>query len=227
MGLRMSINAALPYVSRPHSAAEALRRAITSGALKPGERLVELKLAASFQIGQPTLREALKELEHQGYIRKVPHRGSYVTELRSEDLRKVHTVRMALEPLAFKLAAKNINADAVKRLTAIVAAMEEAAHELDRVSFHNADIDFHRTVWNLAGNEYIEMALERVLFGMFAAVLAGQQKDAFLKSVQQHRENLGALASGNPEAARLAFVNSTMEFWKTYYQLDSDSEGEQ
>ncbi len=223
----MPLSTALPYLSRPHHAAQALRQAITSGELKPGERLVELKLATSFNIGQPTLREALKELEHQGYIRKIPHRGSYVTELQAEDFRKIHTVRMALEPLAFELAAHNMTAEAAQQLSAIVASMEKAALALDRVSFHNSDIEFHRTVWKLAGNEYIEMALERVLFGMFAAVLSRQQRPAFLKSVQQHRDNLKGLLSGKPAEARLAFIRSTTAFWKTYYQLDSGSEGMQ
>ena len=223
----MPIDTALPYVSRPQSAAQALRRAITSGALKPGERLVELKLATSLNIGQPTLREALIELEHQGYIRKVPHRGSYVTELRAEDFRKIHTVRMALEPLAFGLAAEKMTTEAAQQLTDIVASMEKAALALDRVGFHNSDIEFHRAVWKLAGNEYIEMALERVLFAMFAAVLPRQQQAAFLTSVQQHRDNLNGLVSGNPGEARRAFVKSTTAFWKTYYQLDSWSEGTQ
>jgi len=223
----MPIHLALPYVSRPQSAAEALRRAITSGALKPGERLVELKLATSLNIGQPTLREALKELEHQGYVRKIPNRGSYVTELQAEDFRKIHTVRMALEPIAFGLAAEKMTAGPAQRLADIVKSMEEAAHALDRVGFHNSDIEFHRTVWKIAGNEYIEMALERVLFAMFAAVLPGQEQAAFLRSVQQHRDNLTGLVSGNPEEASRAFVRSTTAFWKTYYQLDSENEGTQ
>lgn len=221
----MPISTALPYVSRPHSAAQALRRAITSGELKPGERLVELKLATILKIGQPTLREALKELEHQGYIRKVPHRGSYVTELADEDFRKIHTVRMALEPLAFELAAGNMTKSSAQQLAGYVDSMEKSAHSLDRVGFHNSDIAFHREVWKLAGNKYIEMALERVLFGMFAAVLARQRQDAFLMAVRQHRDNVKGLLTGDPAKARAVFVKSTTAFWKTFYQLESKSEG--
>src|SRR5712692_11480047 len=81
--------------SAPQAAAEAIREAITVGRLKGGQRLVEQKLAASLGIGQPTLREALKELEFQGFVRKSPKKGTYVTELTPEDFRKIQEVRMA------------------------------------------------------------------------------------------------------------------------------------
>ena len=76
------------FPSLPEAVAEKLREAVLAGQLKPGERLVEQKLAASLGIGQPTLREALKELEFQGFVRKSPKKGTYVTELTPEDSAK-------------------------------------------------------------------------------------------------------------------------------------------
>jgi DNA-binding FadR family transcriptional regulator len=83
--------------SAPQAAAEALRNAIIAGDIKPGERLLEHKLAARLGIGQPTLREAFKELEYQGFLRKGPQRGTYVTKLSKDDFRKILEVRLALE----------------------------------------------------------------------------------------------------------------------------------
>src|SRR5213596_3845345 len=80
--------------SIPEEAAQLLRDAIIAGQLKPGERLVEQKLAGSLGIGQPTLREALKELEFQGFVRKAPKKGTYVTKVTLDDFRKIQEVRM-------------------------------------------------------------------------------------------------------------------------------------
>src|ERR671936_391943 len=92
------------FQSIPETVAETLREGIIAGKLKPGERLVEQKLAAQLGIGQPTLREALKELEYQGFVRKVPNRGTYVTRLSQEDFSKILEVRMALEALVIERA---------------------------------------------------------------------------------------------------------------------------
>src|SRR5260370_41966812 len=96
------------FPSLPEAVAEKLREAVLAGQLRPGERLLEQKLAAGFGIGQPTLREALKELEFQGFVRKSPKKGTYVTELTTEDFRKIQEVRMALEVVAIERAARNI-----------------------------------------------------------------------------------------------------------------------
>ncbi|NWG14837.1 MAG: GntR family transcriptional regulator [Acidobacteria bacterium] len=203
--------------SLAQGAAQSLRHAIISGQLKPGERLIELKLAASLGIGQPTLREALKELEHQGFVRKVPNRGTYVTSLTRDDLSKIHEVRLTLEALAFEKAARNMTSQAARELEGIVATMDDAARRLDRVAFHNSDLEFHRKVWKLAGNEYLEMVLERIVFGMFAFVLSEEGREDFLASVGQHRNYLAGLLSGDPPQAVRVFRESTRAFWRRYH----------
>jgi DNA-binding GntR family transcriptional regulator len=100
----------------PETVAGKLREAILSDRLRPGKRLVEQKLAAQFGIGQPTLREALRELEAQGFVRKSQKRGTYVTELSAEEYRQTHDVRMTLESLAIERAAPNVTAEALREM---------------------------------------------------------------------------------------------------------------
>ena len=213
---------AVQFQSLAEAAAQTLRDAIISGKLKPGERLVEQKLAAQLVIGQPTLREALKELEYQGFVRKVANKGTYVTKLSQEDGRKIMQVRMALEVLAVEQAAANINPAAIKQLEAAVKDMDIAARRFERTLFHKADLTFHRTIWRLTGNEYLEAVLEQVVFSLFAFVLLGQQQQEFLAAVVQHRKILEGLKSGNPAKARDAFVHHTTKFWKEYHQISTE-----
>jgi len=203
-------------------AAQALRNGIIAGDIKPGERLIEQKLAARLGIGQPTLREALKELEHQGFVRKVPQRGTYVTKLSKDDFRKIQEVRVTLEIPAIEKATCNMTAEAEKELTALVEEMGRAAADFDLGSFHKVDMAFHRRLWALAGNPYLAEALELVAFRLFAFVLLQrplESRNEFLAATQQHREILAGICSRDPLKARQAFVSSTLKFWKDYHQV--------
>src|ERR1700676_2749725 len=84
----------------PQAAAQAIREAVISGELRGGDRIVEQKWATRLGIGQPTLREALHELEHQGLVRKVLKRGTYVAQLGAEEYRLIQEVRIPLEAIA-------------------------------------------------------------------------------------------------------------------------------
>ena len=204
--------------------ADKLREAILDGTLKPGDRLLEHKLAATFGIGQPTLREALRELEVQGFVRKHDaKKGTYVTELDADDFRNILEVRVTLEARAIERAAVNWNAEAEGILTRLVDAMEESARTFDLATFHKSDIQFHRPIWDLAGNKYLGIALERVAFGLFAFVLLQRPRDSrneFIAAAAQHREILEALSSGDPHAARDGFVQSTARFWSECHQVE-------
>ena len=213
----------LRFRSRPEAVAEQLRNAILTGSLKPGDRLVEQKLAARFGIGQPTVREALKDLEMQGFVRKSSKKHTHVTLLTREDYRKMLEVRLALEPLAIRRAARSLSKETEEQLEQYVRAMEAAAAGLDLVTFHQSDLQFHRLIWDLAGNEHLAVALERVAFALFAFVLVQRKDDEgreFHGSAKQHRQILKGLRSGNPEIARKAFLDATSRFWSEYHEID-------
>jgi DNA-binding GntR family transcriptional regulator len=217
------------FPSLVETVAEKLREAVLAGQLKPGERLVEQKLATRLGIGQPTLREALKELEFQGFVRKSPKKGTYVTELTSEDFGKIQEVRMALEVVAIEKAARNITNVAVRELESMVTTMRSAAQKFDLATFHKSDLQFHRIVWDLTENEYLGLALERVAFGLFAFVLLQRDPSAsneFIASAEQHSQIVKGLSTRDPKRAREAFVKSTNHFWNQYHRVKFESVGD-
>lgn len=204
--------------------AQRLRDAIISGKLRPGERLVEQKLAAHLGTSQPTVREALKELEYEGFVRKIPKKGTHVTELSPEDVAKIQEVRLALEIVAIQHAAEKITQASLKRLERMVREMEAAAREFDRNRFHKVDLRFHDEIWELAGNEYLGLVLRRTVFSLFAFVLVTQGKEAFVAAAQQHRDILEGLRTGDSAKAARAFLDATRRFWSNYHQVH-DAEG--
>lgn len=209
--------------SAPQTAARVLRNAILKGRLQPGDRLVEQKLAGRLGIGQPTLREALKELEHQGFVRKIPHKGTYVTNLSKGDYRKILEVRITLEAFAVRMAAMNMDHSTESDLANLLKRMEALAADSDLGKFHEAVIAFHRKIWALAHNPFLMKALEVTASQLFAFALldlgSGLNKNR-PAAIQLHKAVLDGLRSRDPERAREVFINSTVRHWNSLFHFD-------
>jgi DNA-binding GntR family transcriptional regulator len=213
--------------SAPQTAARVLRDAILKGRLQPGDRLVEQKLAGRLGIGQPTLREALKELEHQGFVRKVPHKGTYVTNLSKGDYRKILDVRIILEAFAVRLAAMNLDHTTESDLANLLKRMEALVADSDLGKFHEVVIAFHRKIWALTHNQFLMKALEVTASQLFAFALlelgSGLNKNR-PAAIQHRKVILDGLRSRDSERAREVFINSTVKYWNTHYHFDLNAD---
>ena len=158
----------------PQAAAQALREAIISGELKGGDRILEQQWSAKLRIGQPTLREAMRELEHQGLLRKTPQRGTYVAELSPDDYRQILEVRIPLEAMAIGLAAERLTPEIEQDLVEVVKTMADTEHDSDVRHFHDCDVLFHRRIWEAAGNPYLQNLLETITFRLFVFSVVGR-----------------------------------------------------
>ena len=147
-----------------------LREAIISGAIKSGEQIVEGKLAQQLGVGQGLIREALIELEHQGFVQRTPFAGTQVTELTIEDAQQIYDLRIELEPLAFFLAGPNANGTHLSELKEMAERSRIVSKAGDLGPFFEIHLAFRKKVWSLSGNRYLQQVLERVvipLYGLF------------------------------------------------------------
>ena len=96
---------------------DAIRQAIFSSKLRPGDPLFEAHLAEDFQVSQTSVREALLNLERFGLVRRVPNKGTFVTKLSPEDLKERVAVRVPLEEMACMLAARRMREEHFKELS--------------------------------------------------------------------------------------------------------------
>jgi DNA-binding GntR family transcriptional regulator len=189
---------------------ELIQEQIFRGELEPGERLVEYLLAKHYGVGQNVVREALLDLSHKGLVRRETNKGTYVTKLTLEEARKIAEVRSAIEVLAVELVSKRIRAKEVdpEALKAIVADMEAAANACDRPAFYEHDVRFHRTLWAMTGNEYLERLLEQVVIPLFGSFILlffrtdGARK-TLMEGAKMHRELVLAMEK-SPAAAKKA-----------------------
>jgi DNA-binding GntR family transcriptional regulator len=211
--------------SAPQAAAQVLREAIIAGELKGGDRILEQKWSERLGIGQPTLREAMRELEHQGLLRRTTQRGTFVAVLSPDDYRQILEVRIPLEAMAVSRAAKRITPELEAELSSIVEAMAGIEHDSDVKRFHDCDVMFHRTIWKAADNRYLEELLETITFRLFVFSIVGRWPESpgfepeRHASIEQHQGILDGIRTGDPERARMAFIQSTVVYWNKQYGL--------
>jgi DNA-binding GntR family transcriptional regulator len=131
-------------------------------------------------------------------------RGMFVTRLSEEDVQRINSLRVVLEAEALKLCRLKITRRDAQRLTGIMERME-AWTERTEMDAAALDLEFHRTLWEAAGNPYLTKALDSLVTSLFAhKALEYVSADLKRWSLHHHRALLDvALGQSNiePEAA--------------------------
>ncbi len=109
-----------------HTAYSHIRSAIVEGRYRPGQRLIEQRIAEEFSLSRTPVREALRRLEAEGLVHSEPNRGAVVRALSLEDVADLYGLRARLEAYAAELAAERIQDDELARLDEGIAAFETA-----------------------------------------------------------------------------------------------------
>ena len=181
----------------------ALRAAITSGELEPGRHLVETELSEMLQISRGTLREALRQLEQEGLVSAGTRGRLSVRHLDAKEIRDIYSVRAALESLAARtLCELPDRQHVIKSLRSAIEAMAaaEKASLQDRVE---SDLEFHRTMCRLTGNETLLHSWESLEGSIRMSIMfAGQEKGVKNMSVDRHYDIVAAIETGDASLAR-------------------------
>jgi DNA-binding GntR family transcriptional regulator len=177
-----------------------LLQRIASGELKPGERLVETRIAAELGTSQAPVREALRDLEQLRLVESEPFKGARVRAFGNKELVEVYPVRAVLEELAAKEATKRLAGD-VGALEAEVEAMRDAARRGDVNALTRHDIAFHRLIVEAAGNPILEQCWKSLgVEGRITITLYGTSIEP-KEAAELHVPLLEAIRSRKPAAA--------------------------
>jgi len=190
----------------PDQIAEFIRNMIVAGDLQPGDRIVESRIARQIGVGQPTVREALVALEHQGLVVRKANQGCVVTSLTRGEIRQLVRIRAELETLAVELAVEGAPDSEVEKLLEVAGLMKEAAMHRDWQQFFALDLRFHDTLWKLSGNSFLPRLLEQTLAPLLAFLfirnLRRNLKIDMLESAEAHVDVAKAILSRHKETAR-------------------------
>lgn len=190
---------------------ELLLERILSGEYRPGDRLVETRIAQELGTSQAPVREALRDLEVLRFVESEPFRGSRVRAVSEEELAEIYPVRAAVEELAAREAATRLDGQ-VGPLEKELGAMRRAADEGDLHALVEHDVRFHRII--------VESSENRILLDVWTSLrVEARTIITALKTGIDHHELAGthepvlaALAERDPERASLAMRRHIEEF---------------
>jgi DNA-binding GntR family transcriptional regulator len=208
-----------------------LFEAILQGELKPGERIIETKMASQLGVGQSTFREALQALEHRGLVTK--DHGTFVTKLTPQDVELLFTVRLALEPLAASMACGKLTPTQIGQLELFLDEMKRARQRRDFPTLLRNDLAFHELIWEAPQVGTLKRILNLVLPPLFAFFFMRHAhafsndpalaEETFRKEHEDHCRLLAALKKGKPEEAKQTFQEVNQQFLQTILELRAEA----
>jgi DNA-binding GntR family transcriptional regulator len=180
-------------VSLTERVTSALREAFFTGKLRPGDAIIERQVAREMNVGTPVVREALIALKHEGFVRRVSNKGSYVTQFTPEEVADLFRLRIELETLALQWARPRVTQSDLADLEALLKTLIDAGEEGNRSEFLRRDFEFHRRYWRASGNPFLADALERLMAPLFAFVVLVSDQPLTASMAREHGIFIDAL----------------------------------
>ncbi len=182
---------------------ETLRDAIRKGILEPGERLMEVQLAEELGISRTPVREAIRKLEQEGYVIMMPRRGTYVSDISTNDVKEIFEIRSALESLATGLAARRIEPDELETLQNLLIEIEGYIAKNDMEKIVETDIKFHGLLYQVSRNERLVNIINNLKEQLARfRTLSMSYPGRLQETLEEHSEMVEAIANGDVSAAR-------------------------
>lgn len=191
---------------------DTIRRAILTGQISGGERLVQADLAKQLEVSTTPVREALRDLSAEGLIQLDAHRGAIVRSLSKDEVEEIYWLRQLLEPEMMARAVENITEEQIAQAESI---QKQADREKDPAAWVELNKAFHRVFNEACKSPRLAAIVDNLQDSgtpyVVASLVAGSRspKEANL----QHREILKAVKARDVEAARklmLEHVHNTL-----------------
>ena len=218
------MNANVPR-RRPRSLAdqvyEYLRRAILTGEIGQGEKVVELEVAATMGTSQGPVREALQRLSMEGLVERHARSATYVIQLSFDEMVELFTVRGVIEGLAIRQTVKQMDDEKIAILNALLGQMRAAANNDDMAQLVTHDLQFHHYLCEWSGR----MGLLRAwlpLYNQIQLFVTQTHKEYFsslMSIADTHEVIIETLKTGDPDTAESVIKDHVMLIW-SFIQAD-------
>lgn len=187
---------------RRASAYERIKDAILVGALRPLERISETGVATRLRLSRTPVREAFGLLAAEGLIVVVPQRGSFVSQLRIDDILEIYQIRTPLECMAARIAAETMDEAMLAELDRLVEA--EAARQGSRTARESLDgnFEFHRIIIGCVRNRRLTALVGQLQSQVHRARMLWPSTLRRLDETwKEHAELVSALRARDPDRA--------------------------
>ena len=197
----------------------AVRDAILQGDLKPGQPLREGELADSLSVARSTMREALRDLQEEGLVEVIPHRGVFVVQLSSRMVEELYTLRALLEPYAVRIAMEKgrYTPQDFSEMEALVRQMGKFARAGKHAEATKTDMEFHYQMCQPCDNLLVLRTLQNHASLVTMCIRhIGISDLAAAPGVQVHQGLLDAIRAGDPEHAAAVVRTHLVETGEQY-----------
>lgn len=182
----------------------AIKEAILTLELAPGQPLNEAELVRTLGVSRTPIRDALLQLEREGFVQSLPFRSAVVTALNADDVRDIFALREYLELPAVREAALRMDEETIARGEQLVAEAEKALEDRDYDTYSRCSDEIHKMFIRVLGNRRVEQVMENLrdhLRRLRASALRASPTHEYLAD---YRAMLEAVRRRDPDAAAAA-----------------------
>jgi DNA-binding GntR family transcriptional regulator len=179
---------------------DALRRALLTGELAPGQRVKEALLAEAMGVSRPTVRDAIYQLVHEGSLVQVPYKGITVAKPSAQDLKDVAEVRVSLETLAALHLARHRDGPGMARLREALQVHLDAIEAGDPVASDLTHLELHRRLWEGSENQML-MRIWPLVESQIRMAMGHDQatRDDPERDAELHRQLVAVIETGDED----------------------------
>jgi len=175
-------------------------------------RLDERQLAEQLGISRTPIREALAQLEREGFVEIRPRKGVYVRPKTLSEVLEIVTVWVALESMAARLVTKVASDKEIAALRKLGVKHSKNSKRADIEEYSEANLKFHQKILELSGCELLSSTAEKLLQHMYAVRRrAMREEDRVSRSVVDHMAIIEAIENREGELAAMLVRDHTMK----------------
>jgi DNA-binding GntR family transcriptional regulator len=193
-------------VSLADAVAASLRDGILSGRLKPGERILQDRIAADLGVSRQPVREALNRLQMEGLVTELNNGRVIVREYTHEDICENYLLRRVLESEAVRIAAVTMSDDEISELASINEMLKEATGAREPNTILELNDRFHRLIRVSTRHRTLEAFINSLWLGVTIATplsIPGRAE----RSIEEHDLIISALGMRDGQAAARAMAD--------------------
>lgn len=195
-------------IRKKQKAYEFIRARIANHEYEPGFRLVIDRIARDLELSAIPVREAIQQLEAEGYVQVIPYSGAVVQLLNDRDYHDIMDVLAILEGAATASAAKHISQTEIEELESLNVAMKYALDEFEFYRFTELNMKFHATINDKCSNAYLVEKLSQAWQRIRQVVHTGfcLIPQRMKGSVEEHEKILQLIKDAAPEEEIESYV---------------------
>ena len=179
-----------------------IREDILKGKFKENEELREATLGKELGVSRTPVREALRQLELEGLVHIIPNKGAYVTGITEKDVHDIYMTRSMLEGLCARWAAEHISEEQIQEMEEVLLLTEYLLNRGNAEQLAELDGKFHEVLYDASQSRILRHILSDFhKYVQVARKRSVKKEDRAKKSLEEHREILNALRTGDADRA--------------------------